>query len=114
MVYAFSKDLAHHRAALALGYAWYNLGRIVRTLRVTPAMQAGVARHVWTLEEFLDALLAEPAGEKPTAKPLRHLAPEGTARELADDENVREVYLGIGVAEASTKGWRLYRKRRRW
>ena len=39
---------------------------------------------------------------------------EGTARELADDENVREVYLGIGVAEASTKGWRLYRKRRRW
>jgi len=39
---------------------------------------------------------------------------EGTSRELSEDENVREVYLGIGVAEASAKGWRLYRKRRRW
>jgi branched-chain amino acid transport system ATP-binding protein len=39
---------------------------------------------------------------------------EGTARELTDDENVREVYLGVGAVDASAKGWRLYRKRRRW
>jgi branched-chain amino acid transport system ATP-binding protein len=39
---------------------------------------------------------------------------EGTAKELADDENVREVYLGVGAVDASAKGWRLYRKRRRW
>jgi branched-chain amino acid transport system ATP-binding protein len=39
---------------------------------------------------------------------------EGTATELADDENVREVYLGVGAVDASAKGWRLYRKRRRW
>ena len=39
---------------------------------------------------------------------------EGTAKELGDDENVREVYLGVGATDASAKGWRLYRKRRRW
>jgi branched-chain amino acid transport system ATP-binding protein len=39
---------------------------------------------------------------------------EGTARELTENENVREVYLGVGEAEASAKGWRLYSKRRRW
>jgi branched-chain amino acid transport system ATP-binding protein len=39
---------------------------------------------------------------------------EGTAKGLADDENVREVYLGVGAVDASAKGWRLYRKRRRW
>ncbi len=39
---------------------------------------------------------------------------EGTARELSENEDVREVYLGVGTTEASAKGWRLYRKRRRW
>jgi branched-chain amino acid transport system ATP-binding protein len=39
---------------------------------------------------------------------------EGTARELTENENVREVYLGVGVEETPAKGWRLYRKRRRW
>jgi len=31
-----------------------------------------------------------------------------------ENEDVREVYLGVGTAEAAVKGWRLYRKRRRW
>ena len=39
---------------------------------------------------------------------------EGTSAELEANEDVREVYLGVGVADASPKGWRLYRKRRRW
>jgi len=39
---------------------------------------------------------------------------EGTARELSENEDVREVYLGVGTTEGSAKGWRLYRKRRRW
>jgi branched-chain amino acid transport system ATP-binding protein len=39
---------------------------------------------------------------------------EGTAEELQSNEDVREVYLGVGGAEAPAKGWRLYRKRRRW
>ena len=39
---------------------------------------------------------------------------EGTAEELQSNEDVREVYLGLGGAEAPARGWRLYRKRRRW
>jgi branched-chain amino acid transport system ATP-binding protein len=39
---------------------------------------------------------------------------EGTGRELAENEDVKEVYLGVGTAETPVKGWRLYRKRRRW
>jgi branched-chain amino acid transport system ATP-binding protein len=39
---------------------------------------------------------------------------EGTAEELQSNEDVREVYLGVGGAEAPARGWRLYRKRRRW
>jgi len=39
---------------------------------------------------------------------------EGTAKELMEDENVREVYLGVGTAEEAAKGWRQYRRRRRW
>jgi branched-chain amino acid transport system ATP-binding protein len=38
----------------------------------------------------------------------------GTARDLEDNEDVRDVYLGVGQAEPSARGWRLYRKRRRW
>ena len=30
---------------------WYNLARIHQTFRVTPAMEAGVSDHVWSLEE---------------------------------------------------------------
>lgn len=40
---------------------------------------------------------------------------QGAAKELEANEDVREVYLGLGTADtASPKGWRLYRKRRRW
>jgi len=40
---------------------------------------------------------------------------EGTAKELSENEDVQELYLGLGGdAAASPKGWRLYKKRRRW
>ncbi len=40
---------------------------------------------------------------------------QGTPKDLEANEDVREVYLGIGGADTvSPKGWRLYRKRRRW
>jgi branched-chain amino acid transport system ATP-binding protein len=40
---------------------------------------------------------------------------QGPARELVENRDVRELYLGLGGGEAaSPKGWRLYRKRRRW
>src|SRR5262245_46625917 len=49
---AFSKKLENHKAMIALHYMHYNFGRIHKTLRVTPAMEAGVADHVWSLEEI--------------------------------------------------------------
>jgi IS1 family transposase len=47
---AFSKKLENMKAALALHFAWYNFCRIHSTLRVTPAMAAGLATEVWSLE----------------------------------------------------------------
>jgi len=37
-------------------YMYYNFGRIHQSLRVTPAMEAGIADHVWTLEEIVSLL----------------------------------------------------------
>jgi hypothetical protein len=54
---AFSKKVQNHAAAIALHYMHYNFCRIHKTLRVTPAMEAGLTDHVWTLEEV--ALLLE-------------------------------------------------------
>jgi len=99
---AFSKKLENHRAAVALNYAWYNLGTIVRTLRVTPAMQAGVTDHVWTLDEFLDAVLSEPAGEKPVKQALTHRAPEVPARELPNGRGFLRIISGGKGAAAPT------------
>ncbi|MGD9240019.1 MAG: ABC transporter ATP-binding protein, partial [Desulfobacterales bacterium] len=39
---------------------------------------------------------------------------EGTARELQENEDVQELYLGVGGDTVSPKGWRLYKKRRTW
>ena len=49
----FSKKWANLHAALALHFAWYNFVRVHQTLRVTPAMEAKVTDHVWTLGELL-------------------------------------------------------------
>ncbi len=49
---AFSKKVDNHKAALALYFMHYNFARIHKTLRVTPAMEAGVADHVWSLDEI--------------------------------------------------------------
>lgn len=42
----------NHKAAIALYFMHYNFARIHKTLRVTPAMEAGVADHVWSLDEI--------------------------------------------------------------
>jgi IS1 family transposase len=49
---AFSKKVDTHKAAVALYFMHYNFARIHKTLRVTPAMEAGVADHVWSLAEI--------------------------------------------------------------
>jgi hypothetical protein len=50
------KKLSHLKAACALHFAHYNFCRIHQTLRVTPAMEAGISDHVWTVEEITSLL----------------------------------------------------------
>ncbi len=53
---AFSKKVENHEHAIALHMMHYNFCRIHQTLRVTPAMQAGIADHVWSLDEVIGLL----------------------------------------------------------
>ena len=49
----FSKKLENHKAAIALHFAYYNFAKLHQTLRITPAMEAGITDHVWTMAELL-------------------------------------------------------------
>jgi IS1 family transposase len=51
-----SRKVENHENMLALHYMFYNFGRIHQSLRVTPAMEAGVADHVWSLDEIIALL----------------------------------------------------------
>jgi hypothetical protein len=53
---ALSKKLENHGHAVALYFMHYNFCRIHKTLRVTPAMEVGLADHVWSLEELISLL----------------------------------------------------------
>lgn len=55
----FSKKIENLAHAVALHFVYYNFGRIHKTLRVTPAMEAGIADHVWTLEEIAGLVKVE-------------------------------------------------------
>jgi hypothetical protein len=49
----FSKKLDNHWAAVLLWYTYYNFCRIHKSLRVTPAMEAGITNHAWEITELL-------------------------------------------------------------
>ena len=51
---AFSKKVENHMAAVAIHFMHCNFARIHKTLRVTPAMEAGVSDHVWEMEEIIE------------------------------------------------------------
>ena len=61
----FSKKLENHATAVALHYMHYNFCRVHQTLRVTPAMEAGLADHVWGINEIVGLL--EQAEREPAA-----------------------------------------------
>jgi IS1 family transposase len=52
---AFSKKWENMEKALALHFAYYNFCRVHQSLRITPAMEAGISDHIWTLEELIGA-----------------------------------------------------------
>ena len=53
---AFSKKVENHAYSVALYYMHYNFCRIHQTLRVTPAMEAGVTNHVWSIADIADLM----------------------------------------------------------
>ena len=53
---AFLKKLENHAAAIALHFMYYNFGRKHQTLKTSPAVAAGIADHVWSLEELVGLL----------------------------------------------------------
>jgi len=55
----FSKKVENLRHAVALHFLHYNFCRVHQTLRVTPAMEAGVASHAWSINEVVGLLEAK-------------------------------------------------------
>jgi hypothetical protein len=53
---AFSKKVENHAAAIALHFMYYNFCRIHQTLRVTPAMAAGVTGKLWEISDIMALL----------------------------------------------------------
>lgn len=69
----FSKKIENLEHAVALHFMYYNFGRIHKTLRVTPAMEAGIAQHVWTFEEI--ATLIKDEAPKKRGPYRKHVQP---------------------------------------
>src|SRR5262249_15397693 len=55
---AFSKKLENHAHAVALFALYYNFVRVHKTLRMTPAMAAGVTKRLWEISDVVDVLEA--------------------------------------------------------
>jgi hypothetical protein len=67
----FSKKIDNHIAMVAIHAVYYNFARIHKTLRITPAMAAGLSDHVWGLEEIVimaDSYMPQPCKRGPYKK----------------------------------------------
>jgi hypothetical protein len=53
---AFSKKIENHAHAIALHFMYYNFVRIHKTLRVTPAMELGLTKKLWSVEDLAGLL----------------------------------------------------------
>jgi hypothetical protein len=67
---AFSKKIENHALSVALHYMHYNFVRIHKTLRITPAMAAGVTDRLWSIEDIANVIeaAAPKAGRPATYK----------------------------------------------
>ncbi len=74
---AFSKKLEHHGSAFALYAVWYNFVRIHKTLRMTPAMAAGVTQTLWSMDDIVGLIEQSEAAQAPKVRgPYKKRAPE--------------------------------------
>lgn len=62
----YSKKVENHAAMVAVYFTWYNFERVYHTLKTTPAVKAGVADHVWSVDEMIGLLeQVEPKSTRP-------------------------------------------------
>ena len=71
---AFSKKLDNHLHALALYFAFYNFCRIHRTLRMSPAMAAGITDRLWSLKDVIARIDAAAPAPKVRGPYKKHAA----------------------------------------
>lgn len=64
----FSKKFEAHANAVALHFVYYNFCRIHKTLRLTPAMAAGVSDHLWDVSDIVALVEAKEAAEAPKVR----------------------------------------------
>jgi IS1 family transposase len=67
----FSKKFDNHCHMVALYTAWYNLVRMHKTLRMSPAMAAGVTDHLWSMEDIIARIDANAPAPKPRIRKPR-------------------------------------------
>jgi hypothetical protein len=65
----FSKKFGNHTAMVAIHAVYYNFARIHKTLRITPAMAAGLSESLWTLADIIT--MADSYASVETARPLQ-------------------------------------------
>ena len=94
---AFSKKVENHAAAIALYFMFYNFGRVHQTLRVTPAMEAGVSDHVWTVAEIVGLL--------PQRKVIMSASEESRSKEVVKSLLFWFIFIVVGVAIYMISGW---------
>jgi len=75
---AFSKKIDNHIHALALYFMFYNFTRIHKTLRISPAMAAGITDRLWSMEDIITAMdaRAEPPSKRGPYKKQATVATE--------------------------------------
>ena len=71
---AFSKRVDNHCHALALYFVWYNFVRVHKTLRVTPAMAAGVTDWLWEVKDIVALIDANEAAPKKRRSYKKHIS----------------------------------------
>ena len=74
---AFSKKIENHCHSLALYFLYYNFVRIHKSLKVTPAMAAGVADRLWSVEDIVALIDARDARKRESKRAVTNRAPGG-------------------------------------
>ncbi len=100
----FSKSVDRHDASIALAYVFRAFCHIPKGMRETPAMAANVTDHLWSLEELMVTVLAEPECEKPEPKPLAFREPTTPARALPEGRGFLRVVPTSGAPVAPSSG----------